>query len=131
MGSVVLNLKSVQAPINVSQSPMTVKLPTPPVGINGKSAYDIALEHGFVGSEAEWLASLSNSVGGAIGVTPLIFEQTVPNTTWVINHATPYRPVVTIEDSSGRVVEGEVEYTSSTIITIHFAFAFSGKAYLR
>lgn len=32
-----------------------------PVGQSGKSAYQIALEAGFVGTESEWLASL---VGG-------------------------------------------------------------------
>ena len=29
------------------------------VGNNGKSAYEIALAHGFVGTEAEWLESLN------------------------------------------------------------------------
>lgn len=28
-------------------------------GDNGKSAYDIAVAHGFIGSEEEWLESLS------------------------------------------------------------------------
>lgn len=35
-------------------------------GGNGKSAYEIALEHGFVGTEAEWLESLKGK-DGAIG----------------------------------------------------------------
>lgn len=30
---------------------------------NGKSAYEIALEHGFVGTEEEWLASLQGKDG--------------------------------------------------------------------
>ncbi|WP_210482793.1 sialate O-acetylesterase [Microvirga antarctica] len=36
-------------------------------GLPGKSAYEIALDHGFVGTEAEWLASLG---GTAHGVPP-------------------------------------------------------------
>lgn len=32
-------------------------------GGNGKSAYEIALEHGFVGTEAEWLESLKGTDG--------------------------------------------------------------------
>lgn len=32
-------------------------------GEPGKSAYEIALEHGFVGSEEEWLASLKGEKG--------------------------------------------------------------------
>ena len=32
-------------------------------GKDGKSAYEIAVEHGFVGTEEEWLASLQGAVG--------------------------------------------------------------------
>lgn len=32
-------------------------------GADGKSAYEIALEHGFIGSEDEWLASLKGEKG--------------------------------------------------------------------
>ena len=35
-------------------------------GVNGKSAYQIAVDNGFIGTEAEWLASLR----GADGYTP-------------------------------------------------------------
>ena len=37
-------------------------------GEDGKSAYDIAVEHGYSGSETEWLTSLQ----GAAGQTPSI-----------------------------------------------------------
>ena len=33
------------------------------VGEPGKSAYEIAVEHGFVGTEEEWLASLKGEKG--------------------------------------------------------------------
>lgn len=32
-------------------------------GLDGKSAYDIAVEHGFAGTEAQWLASLKGADG--------------------------------------------------------------------
>ena len=35
-------------------------------GKDGKSAYDIAVEHGFTGTEAEWIASISNGSGETI-----------------------------------------------------------------
>ena len=38
-------------------------------GTDGKSAYEIAIEHGFVGTEAEWLESLKG-VDGKDGITP-------------------------------------------------------------
>lgn len=48
-------------------------------GVDGKSAYDIAVAHGFVGTEAEWLESLKGAPGkdgapgapGADGYTPV------------------------------------------------------------
>ena len=33
------------------------------VGQNGKSAYEVALENGFIGTEAQWLASLKGATG--------------------------------------------------------------------
>lgn len=42
-------------------------------GEDGKSAYEIAVDHGFEGSEAEWLESLQgvDGVNGADGYTPV------------------------------------------------------------
>lgn len=37
-----------------------------PQGDNGKSAYEVATDNGFVGTEAEWLAS----IGGSASLTP-------------------------------------------------------------
>lgn len=37
-------------------------------GADGKSAYQIALDNGFVGSESEWLASLKGAKGDAVSV---------------------------------------------------------------
>lgn len=34
-----------------------------PKGLDGKSAYEIALDHGYEGSEAEWVASLKGQPG--------------------------------------------------------------------
>lgn len=44
-----------------------------PVGDDGKSAYDIAVENGFEGTEAEWLESLQGEDGedGEDGYTPV------------------------------------------------------------
>lgn len=47
-------------------------------GTAGKSAYEIAIDNGFTGTETEWLESLkgSNGVNGANGTTPHIDETT-------------------------------------------------------
>lgn len=51
-------------------------------GASGKSAYEIAVDNGFVGTEAEWLESLKGSEGkkGNDGTTPHIGE----NNNWFI-----------------------------------------------
>lgn len=47
----------------------TYVLEPPLDGADGKSAYQIALDNGFEGTEAEWLESLKGSGGGGGGVS--------------------------------------------------------------
>jgi hypothetical protein len=49
---------------------------------------------------------------------------------WTITHNLGWYPNVTVQDSGGSIVEGEINYTSSQALTITFTGAFSGKAYL-
>lgn len=56
-----ITLDTVQASIEVSTKLSTLELVTNPIpinGSNGKSAYEIALDNGFIGTEQEWLSSL-------------------------------------------------------------------------
>lgn len=59
-----------------------------------------------------------------------IHTQASPSTLWTITHALGGRPSVTIVDSAGTVVIGEVLYTSDTEVNVSFTAAFSGFAYL-
>jgi hypothetical protein len=59
-----------------------------------------------------------------------VHTQGVASTTWVITHSLGGRPSVTIVDSAGTVVIGEVQYSSNTQISVYFSSAFSGYAYL-
>ena len=47
-------------------------------GANGKSAYEIALEYGFVGTEAEWLESLKGSNGHS-SYTHIKYAESLPD----------------------------------------------------
>ena len=62
--------------------------------------------------------------------TTYIHYQTLPSNNWIINHNLTKYPSVTIVDSSGNVVVGEVKYIDNDTINISFAGAFAGTAYL-
>lgn len=59
-----------------------------------------------------------------------VYEQSPASATWTINHSLNKRPSVTVVDSAGTAVEGEVQYISNSQIILKFNAAFSGKAYL-
>lgn len=49
---------------------------------------------------------------------------------WVINHPLKKFPSVTVVDSAGDVVCGDITYIDANIVKITFSAGFSGKAYL-
>lgn len=81
------------------------------VGDNGKSAYEIALAHGFVGTEEEWLESLkvkmpnlSGVVSALQGKNVLINSGTLESILTAIVHALaeqPYAPLTFSEPRKG------------------------------
>lgn len=56
--------------------------------------------------------------------------QGTSSATWTINHYLGWNPNVTVQDSGGSVVEGEISYTSVNTLTVTFSGAFRGDAYL-
>jgi len=58
------------------------------------------------------------------------FVQGIPDTLWSINHKLSKFPSVTVVDSSGRVVYGDIVYIDMNNVTVEFSAAFSGTAYL-
>jgi hypothetical protein len=69
--------------------------------------------------------------GGPDGYTGSeTFNQGVPSTIWRITHSLPFKPNVTVVDSAGHLVEGDVRYLSISDIEVEFASGFSGTAYL-
>jgi hypothetical protein len=51
-------------------------------------------------------------------------------TTWTINHNLNFYPNVTVFNSAGDQVEGDVVHTDATSLTVTFSSAMSGKAHL-
>lgn len=58
------------------------------------------------------------------------FTQSTPSNVWVIRHGLYKHPSVTVTDSGGNEVVGEVEYIDMNVVKVTFASVFSGKAYL-
>ena len=68
--------------------------------------------------------------GDAAGPIAYAHTQGVSNSVWVIQHNLGFYPNVTVVDSAGTIVEGEIEYTDVNNIRLTFSDSFSGKAYL-
>lgn len=62
--------------------------------------------------------------------TNYVHEQSTSSATWVINHNLGKYPSITIIDSDGSEVFGEIEYVDTNNVTLTFSDAFTGKAYL-
>lgn len=78
-------------------------------------------------SQGNTTVSTGTTIVGAVTYT---HSQASPSATWTIPHNLGRRPSVTIVDSAGNVQIGEVLYNSDNQITVSFAAAFGGYAYL-
>jgi hypothetical protein len=70
---------------------------------------------------------------GAVVVNPhgtYTHTQVSASATWTITHNLNCFPSVTIVDSAGTVVFGDIEYISANAVRVTFVAAFGGKAYL-
>jgi hypothetical protein len=59
-----------------------------------------------------------------------VFTQATPSASWSINHGLNKFPSVTVVDSAGTQVIGDVYHTDTDNLTITFINQFSGKAFL-
>jgi hypothetical protein len=71
----------------------------------------------------------SGSISGLFAAT-YIHDQAIPANVWEVSHNLGKYPSVSIVDSAGNVVVGEVQYKTNNQIFIYFTSAFGGKAYL-
>ncbi|HEX8323436.1 MAG TPA: hypothetical protein VF595_05930 [Tepidisphaeraceae bacterium] len=72
---------------------------------------------------------LEDLAGGASSA--VTHQQAVPSSEWVIAHGLGTYPDVTVIDSSGSLVFGDVTYTNLNTVTLTFGAAFGGQAILR
>lgn len=58
------------------------------------------------------------------------FSQSIASNEWKITHNLNKYPSVSVVDSSGNVVHGDVQYVDTNTVILKFKGAFSGKAHL-
>jgi len=65
-----------------------------------------------------------------VNVKPITYnhEQIIPSASWSINHNLGFNPAVSVVDSGGNIVFGDVIYLNTNAIQINFSSGFSGKA---
>lgn len=64
------------------------------------------------------------------GAETFVWEAPSASTTWTINHNLQRNPSVTLTDSTGRVMLADVTYLNINTVTVEFAYATAGYAYL-
>jgi len=68
--------------------------------------------------------------GGTTGPIAYVHNQDTVAASWLIEHNLGFFPNVTVIDSSGATVEGDVAHVDNNTLTIQFSGAFTGVAYL-
>jgi len=69
--------------------------------------------------------------GGGLGSDAnYVYTQIVPATTWSVTHTLNKYPAIEVIDSGGTEITGDVNYVSTTEVTLTFKSPFGGKAIL-
>ncbi len=112
------------------------KISTYSVDSNNPNLYNINLNH--IGSNGSltnlYYYDIFNFTLASASDKTFVFEQGVPASTWTIQHNLGKFPSVSVVDTinvaNGQIYYGDVKYIDSNNLTVTFASAFSGKAYL-
>ncbi len=96
--------------------------PAGPSGAEGPSAYEAWVAAGNAGTIEEFVASFGQNYYRHIQGTPAVL--------WHVSHTLNRYVAVTVVDSAGSMVEGDVTYLSPSQLTIEFSAPFAGEAFL-
>ena len=108
-------------------------------GVQGTLGTGIQGTQGTAGLQGISGAALDNTDDLTEGTTNKYFTvgrvsyehmQGAASSSWSITHNLGFKPNVTVIDSAGNIVEGEIAYTNSNSLTVSFSSAFSGTAYI-
>jgi len=90
---------------------------------------DPATQHFFLTTRAGAVID-AGAIGVAGAITPYTHIQDVAAATWTIHHGLGRYPQVTVVDSAGSVVIGDITYPDTDTVIAKFGGAFAGRAYL-
>ncbi|MFJ8515323.1 siphovirus ReqiPepy6 Gp37-like family protein [Lysinibacillus xylanilyticus] len=105
-------------PTFVDKVKQVIKQPLTEISATVKAVSQLVNDAGYVTSDQVQQIQKENYV----------HTQIASASKWTIHHNLGKYPSVTITDSAGSVVMGDVKHTSLNIIELTFSFAFSGKA---
>ena len=98
---------------------------------NAKSLKGVEIDDTNIGLTSSQVISYNSNTNTVEYITlNYVHTQYSASTTWNITHSLNRFPSVTVVDSGGSHVFGDVNYISSNQINIIFTAPFSGKAYL-
>ncbi len=113
---IVVSFEELLSPVEVVFSDTAVPGAEGPPGIQG--------EPGVQGDQG------NQGPPGSIINASYIHTQNAVSADWEIEHNLGFQPAITVYDSGGTQVEGDVERIDNNNIHIHFSSAFSGQAFL-
>lgn len=100
-------------------------------GADGKSAYEIALENGFVGSETEWLESLRGETGPGVpdgGTAGQLLGKTESGTAWIDPPQSGVQPDWSQNDETQPdYVRNRTHYTETAIVEVLLEISFTSQ----
>lgn len=94
------------------------------------SGYEAVPTMGVPEAASSGISSGSESGGGGGGDLTYTHTQLQPAEVWTIQHNLGKHPSVTVADSAGSVVMGDVEYLDRNTVRVTFMAAFAGTAHL-
>jgi len=73
---------------------------------------------------------LTWTVPQAPSATGYVHNQIISSNNWIISHGLDKYPSVTVVDTLGRIIQGDVQYVDLNHVVVSFTGQFSGQAFL-
>ena len=97
---------------------------------NNVNVYQDTPNRVTVDQDAQNLVVVRSTSASSASTRRYTHLQNTASSEWNITHTLGGKPVVTVVDSAGTVVIGEVQYINNTEVKVTFSSPFSGTAYL-